>query len=225
MEQRVIAVDGPVASGKSTLARRVAKHFGIIYVDTGALYRCIALYALRNNADPSNADEVSVLLPKIKIDMRYDEEGVQRMFLQNEDVTEDIRIPEVSMGASAASAIPAVRDFLLDTQRNMAKKFDVIMDGRDIGTVVLPNAGLKVFLTADPPVRAKRRLLELLERNIETTFEDVYKDVMLRDKNDSEREVAPLKPAEDSILLDTTDLSCDESFEALCSLINGRFES
>jgi cytidylate kinase len=225
MEQRVIAVDGPVASGKSTLARRIAKHFGIIYVDTGALYRCIALYALRNNADTTNADEVNVLLPELNIELRYDEEGVQRMFVQNEDVTDDIRIPEVSMGASAVSAIPAVRDFLLDTQRDMATKSDVIMDGRDIGTVVLPNAGLKIFMTADPMVRAKRRYLELSEKNIETTFDEVYNDVMLRDKNDSEREVAPLRPADDSIILDTTDLSFDESFDALCSLISGRFKS
>ena len=225
MEQRVIAIDGPVASGKSTLSRRIAKHFGIIYVDTGALYRCIALYALRNNVDPANAEEISALLPELNIELKYDDEGVQRMFLQNEDVTDDIRIPEVSMGASTVSAIPAVRDFLLDTQRNLAAKSDVIMDGRDIGTVVLPNAGLKVFMLADPRVRAKRRLLELLEKNIETTFDEVFQDVMLRDKNDSEREVAPLKPADDSIMLDTTDLSFDESFEALCNLISRRFKS
>ena len=225
MEQRVIAIDGPVASGKSTLSRRIAKHFGIIYVDTGALYRCIALYAIRKNVDPANAEEISALLPELNIELKYDDEGVQRMFLQNEDVTEDIRIPEVSMGASTVSAIPAVRDFLLDTQRNLAKKSDVIMDGRDIGTVVLPNAGLKVFMSADPRVRAKRRLLELLEKNIETTFDEVFQDVMLRDKNDCEREVAPLKPADDSIMLDTTDLSFDESFEALCNLISRRFKS
>jgi len=225
MEQRVIAIDGPVASGKSTLSRRIAKHFGIIYVDTGALYRCIALYALRNNVDPANAEEISALLPELNIELKYDDEGVQRMFLQNEDVTDDIRIPEVSMGASTVSAIPAVRDFLLDTQRNLAAKSDVIMDGRDIGTVVLPNAGLKVFMSADPRVRAKRRLLELLEKNIETTFDEVFQDVMLRDKNDSEREVAPLKPADDSVMLDTTDLSFDESFEALCNLISRRFKS
>ena len=223
MDSKSIALDGPVGAGKSTLARAVAKRFGIIHVDTGALYRCVALFALKNSV--SIYDEVSIknLLPKIKIELKYDNDNVQRMLLNDEDVTDDIRLPDVSMGASAVSAMPAVRDFLLDTQQNMAKKYDVVMDGRDIGTVVLPNAGLKVFLNAAPEIRAKRRYDELLGKNIETTYEEVLKDLNTRDKNDSEREIAPLKAAEDAVMLDTSDLNFEESVEALCKLIAGRF--
>jgi len=199
-----------------------AKHFGIIYVDTGALYRCIGLYALKNNVASKDEAGVVRLLPEIGIEMKYDDTGVQRMFLCGEDVTDDIRLHEVSGYASDVSAMPPVRDFLLSTQREMALIYDVIMDGRDIGTVVLPEAGLKVFLTADPDTRAKRRYLELKEKNSEATFEEVKRDMIIRDKNDSERAVAPLKAAGDSVLLDTTHLDLSESFEALCKLIEGR---
>ena len=223
MEQRSVALDGPAGAGKSTIARMAAKHFGLIYVDTGALYRCVGLYALRNKV--ASRDDVGVvrLLPEIKIEMLYDECGVQRMLLNGEDVTDAIRIPEASIYASDVSAIPSVRAFLLSMQREMAVKYDVIMDGRDIGTVILPNAGLKVFLTADPEVRAKRRYLELLEKNIDTTIGAVMMDMNIRDKNDSERAAAPLKAADDAIILDTTDLNLDESFFAICELILRRF--
>ena len=223
MEQRSVALDGPAGAGKSTLARRAARHFGLIYVDTGALYRCVGLYTLRNNVASRDETNVVKLLPEISIEMRYDDDGIQRMLLNGEDVTDAIRAPEVSTYASDVSAMPPVRDFLISMQREMAVKYDVVMDGRDIGTVILPEAGLKVFLTADPEIRAKRRYIELMEKNVNTTLEEVRREMVIRDKNDSERETAPLKAAEDSITLDTTFLDLDESFEALCALINMRF--
>jgi len=223
MESGSVTLDGPAGAGKSTLARMAAKHFGLIYVDTGALYRCVGLYALRKNVASKDEAGVAGLLPGIKIEMKYDAEGVQRMLLGGEDVTEAIRSPEASVYASDVSAFPQVRAFLLSMQREMAEKYDVIMDGRDIGTVILPNAGLKIFLTADPELRAKRRYLELIEKNTETTLEAVLTDMTIRDRNDSERAAAPLKAADDAVVLDTTDLDLDESFSALCGLISGRF--
>jgi len=223
MENRSIALDGPSGAGKSTMARRTAAHFGLIYVDTGALYRCIGLFALRNKVSSKDEKAVTALLPKIKLEMKYDAEGVQRMLLCGEDVTDSIRTPEASIYASDVSAMPSVRQFLLSMQREMAVKYDVIMDGRDIGTVVLPDAGLKIYLTAEPSARAKRRYLELLEKNVSVTYEEVENDMMIRDKNDSERAIAPLRPAEDSILLDTTFLDPDETFSALCGIISERF--
>jgi len=222
MENNSIALDGPAGSGKSTLAKRVAAHFGLVYVDTGALYRSIGLFVLRNNVSSKDESGVLSLLPKIKIEMKYDSSGVQRMFLCGDDVTDDIRLPEVSIYASDVSAIPQVRDFLLAMQREMAEKYDVIMDGRDIGTVILPSAGLKIFITADVEARANRRFIELKEKGIEATFDDVLRDMILRDKNDSERATAPLKPADDAILLDTTELDLDQSFEAICRLVENR---
>jgi len=222
MEKMSVALDGPSGAGKSTLARMAAKHFGLIYVDTGALYRCVGLYALRKGVGSRDEDSVSRLLPEIELEMKYDGQGIQRMFLLGEDVTDDIRLPEASKYASDVSAMQPVRDFLLSTQRGMAEKYDVIMDGRDIGTVVLPDAGLKVFLTADPETRARRRYLELVDKNIETTLEEVRSDMNDRDKNDSERAAAPLKAADDAVFLDTTDLDLEESFQALCRLITGR---
>jgi len=223
MEKRSVALDGPAGAGKSTLARRVAKHFGYIYVDTGALYRSIGLFALRNEVQSKDEASIVSLLPEIILEMKYDSDGVQRMLINGEDVTDEIRTPEASIYASDVSAMPPVREFLLSMQREMAIKYDVIMDGRDIGTVVLPDAGLKVFITAEPEMRAKRRYLELLETNSDTVFEDVMRDMCIRDKNDSEREAAPLKAAEDSVILDTTELNLDESFSALCGLISARF--
>ena len=219
MEQHSIALDGPAGAGKSTLAKMTAKHFGLIYVDTGALYRCVGLYVRRNGVASKDVDGVTALLPSINLEMKYDDHGTQRMLLGGEDVTDAIRSPEASVYASDVSAMPVVRDFLLSMQREMAKKYDVIMDGRDIGTVVLPKSGIKVFLTAEPETRAQRRYLELLEKNVETTLEDVKKDMNMRDKNDSERAVAPLKAADDSIILDTTYLNLEESFNALCDII------
>lgn len=224
MEAKSIAIDGPSGAGKSTLARMASKHYGLIYVDTGALYRCIGLYALRNNVSSRDGEGVRALLPEIKLEMMYDNDGVQRMLLCGEDVTDDIRMPDVSTYASDVSAMPHVRSFLLSLQRDMIEKYDVIMDGRDIGTVIMPGAGLKVFLTADLDVRAKRRHLELLEKKVATTYEQVRSDIATRDKNDSERTEAPLKASDDSIILDTTELDLNDSFDALCSLIDITFE-
>jgi len=223
MVNKSIAIDGPAGAGKSTLARSAAKHFGLIYVDTGALYRCVGLFASRRGVSSTDEAGVAKLLPEIKLEMFYDDEGVQRMLLNGEDVTDDIRLPEMSICASNVSAMPPVRDFLLSMQRDMATKYDVIMDGRDIGTVVLPHVGLKVFLTAAIEARAKRRHLEFLAKNPDITYDEVLRDIALRDKNDSEREAAPLKAAEDSVILDTTELNLDESIAALCKLIADRF--
>ena len=223
MVEKSVALDGPAGAGKSTLAKRTAEHFGLIYVDTGALYRCIGLFVLRNGIDSKDQTGVSSLLPQIKLEMRYDGSGVQRMLLCGEDVTDAIRMPEISTYASDVSAMPAVRSFLLSMQRDMAVKYDVIMDGRDIGTVVLPDAGLKIFITADAGARAKRRYIELIDKGVETTLEEVESAMLSRDRNDSQRKAAPLKAADDAILLDTTDLDLEESFTAICNLITGRF--
>ena len=223
MEAKSVALDGPAGAGKSTLARSAAKKFGLIYVDTGALYRSVGLFAVRSGVSPKDEPGVAKLLPELKLEMKYDEMGVQRMILNGEDVTDAIRLPEVSIYASDVSALPVVRDFLLSTQRDMAVKYDCIMDGRDIGTVVLPNAGLKVFLFAEPEARAKRRYLELVEKGVETTLEEVFNDMTMRDKNDSQRETAPLKAADDAVLLDTTHLDLEQSIDALCKLIADRY--
>ena len=223
MEKNSIALDGPAGAGKSTLARMASRRYGIIYVDTGALYRCVGLYAFRNRVGSKDEAGLVRLLPEIDIEMRHDESGVQRMILNGEDVTDDIRSPEISGYASDVSAMPPVRAFLLNMQKEMAVRYDVVMDGRDIGTVVLPGAGLKVFLTADLETRAKRRYLELLDKNVDTDLETVRREMGVRDKNDSERAAAPLKPAEDSVLLDTTHMDLDESVNALCKMIDERF--
>ena len=219
MEKRSIAIDGPSGAGKSTLARMAASRFGLIYVDTGAIYRCVGLYTYRKGVDSKDAESVSALLGEIDIEIRYDENGVQRMILNGEDVSSDIRMPPISIYASDVSAMPAVRAFLLDMQRSMAVRYDVIMDGRDIGTVVLPDAGLKVFLTASAKARAQRRLAELREKGVKTTYREVLRDINYRDKNDSTRAEAPLRQAEDAVLLDTSELSLEESFEALSEII------
>ncbi|MBR5381251.1 MAG: (d)CMP kinase [Oscillospiraceae bacterium] len=219
MEKRSIAIDGPSGAGKSTLAKMAAKEFGLIYVDTGAIYRCVGLYTLRCGVDSKDADAVTALLPDINIEICYNDEGAQCMILNGEDVSTEIRMPPVSIYASDVSAIPAVRAFLLDMQRSMAERYDVIMDGRDIGTVVLPNAGLKVFLTASAEARAQRRFVELQAKGVETTFEDVLRDINYRDHNDSTRAEAPLKQAEDAVLLDTSLLDLEQSFDALTKII------
>jgi len=219
-----VALDGPSGAGKSTLAKKTAEHFSFIYVDTGALYRCIGLFTFRNNVSSRDRDGVIKLLPQIKLEMDYDEAGVQRMFLNGEDVTEAIRMPEISTYASDVSAMPEVREYLLKMQRDMAVRYDVIMDGRDIGTVVLPDAGLKIFITADADARANRRYLELIEKGVKTSFDEVKEAMITRDKNDSERDAAPLKAAEDAVILDTTKLNFEESFDAICGLVSGRFD-
>lgn len=214
-----IAIDGPSGAGKSSLALRAAAHFGFLYVDTGAIYRCVGLAAHRAGIDTRDAAAVEAILPALDIRMTYNEAGEQRMLLGDEDVSSEIRLPEISICASNVSAHPAVRAFLLEMQRKMAQEHNVIMDGRDIGTVVLPDAELKIFLTASSKARAQRRMLELQNKGIEASFEEVLKDIELRDYQDIHRKEAPLRQAEDAVLLDTTDIDFDQSFELLCRTI------
>lgn len=219
MKKRSIAIDGPSGAGKSTLARMSAEKFGFIYVDTGAIYRSVGLFTLKNGVSSGDEAGVCPLLDRMKIEMRHDASGVQRMYLNGEDISDEIRLPEVSIYASDVSAIPVVRARLMDMQREMAEKYDVIMDGRDIGTVVLPDATLKIFLTANPEDRARRRYEELTVKGIGTTYEDTLRDINLRDKNDSSRKTAPLRPAEDAVIIDTTGNSLEKSFEIVTSVI------
>lgn len=219
MKKINIAIDGPSGAGKSSLAKEVAKRMGITYVDTGALYRSLGYFALKQNISLDNIVEIKKYLNEIKLDLIY-ENGVQKVILNAEDVTSFIRTPEISMYASSVSAIPEVRSFLLGTQRQIASERSVIMDGRDIATVVLPNADVKIFLTADPKKRAMRRYEELKEKNPEIKFEDVYSDMVLRDKNDSTRKVAPAIKAEDAILLDNTDLTPEQTVYALLKIVH-----
>ena len=218
--KRSVAIDGPSGSGKSTIAKMTAKKYGFIYVDTGAIYRSVGLFAKMNGVASKDREAVEGLLSKIKLDLSYDADGTQHMILNGEDVSEEIRTPDVSIYASDVSAMPGVRAFLLEMQRELARKRDVVMDGRDIGTVVLPDASVKIFLTASPEARAKRRYLELRAKGVETGLDDVLHDMEYRDKNDSSRKIAPLKAAEDSVLIDTTLLTLDESANAVSKVIS-----
>ena len=218
MSYRSIAIDGPSGAGKSTLAKALAQELGFLYVDTGAIYRTVGLAALGRGIDPSDAGGVAALLPQLSITMGYGEDGLQHMFLDGEDVTQAIRRNEVSAAASKAAAVPAVRDFLLEMQRSCARSHDVIMDGRDIGTVVLPGADLKIYLTAAPEARAERRCRELLERGQQADFEQVLSEVVERDRRDMERETAPLRQGSDAVVADTTDLDLEGSFRLLLGL-------
>lgn len=217
-----IAIDGPAGAGKSSIAKLAAKKLGIVYVDTGAMYRAIGLATIRQGIDPDkDIEKVEKILPQIEVEIAHSQNG-QVVYLNGEDVSSEIRLPEVSVAASDVSRIPSVRAKLLELQRGLASKTDVIMDGRDIGTVVLPDAELKIFLTASVEERAKRRYKELLEKGVDCNFEEVKKDMEYRDKNDSEREIAPLKPAIDSVLVDTTNNDFDESVEIIMNIINER---
>lgn len=198
-----VAIDGPAGAGKSTISRKTAEELGFIYVDTGALYRTVGVSAMRKKVDMESDEAIISVLPETKVEMKFID-GEQRMFLNGEDVSKEIRYPEASMAASRVSAVPKVRDFLFNLQRELAENNDCVMDGRDIGTVVLPHAQVKIFLTASPECRADRRFKELQEKGIEANYEDVLADIIKRDYNDSHRAVAPLKPADDSILLDTS---------------------
>lgn len=214
-----IAVDGPSGAGKSSLAKKVSRVFGFIYVDTGAIYRTVGLEAVRRGIDRKNEDAVKAMLPELQIEMKYNEDGEQRMYLNGEDVSEAIRMPEISIAASDVSALPAVRAFLLEMQRRLARENNVIMDGRDIGTVVLPKAELKIYLTASAEARAQRRMLELNEKGVESSFEDVLRDIVYRDEQDTKRAVAPLRKADDAVLLDTSSIDFEQSFELMCRII------
>ena len=215
MKHISIAIDGPAGAGKSTLARQLAGELGYLYVDTGAIYRTVAVKTCRAGVDAADAEKVIPLLNNMDIRMEYDAQGVQRMYLDGEDVSEAIREHHISGLASKVSAIPAVRAFLLDFQRKQAREHNVIMDGRDIGTVVLPNADVKIFLTASPEARAQRRTLELQQKGQQADFEGILRDIMERDEQDRNRPIAPLKQADDAVLVDTTDLDLAGSLEAL----------
>jgi cytidylate kinase len=219
MKYRSVAIDGPSGAGKSTLAKRLAQELGFLYVDTGAIYRTVGLAVRRRGIDPVDEAGVAALLPELSISMRYGEDGLQHMFLSGEDVTGAIRENEISAYASKAASLPAVRDFLLEMQRRTAREHDVIMDGRDIGTVVLPQADLKIFLTAAPEARAQRRYRELLARGQQADFDQVLAEVVERDRRDTERETAPLRLAEDAVTADTTALDLEGSFQLLLGLI------
>lgn len=218
-----IALDGPAGAGKSTVAKGAAKKLGYIYVDTGALYRTVGLKFLREGYGTELNCDIDEVLKSVLIDIKFIN-GTQHVFLNGEDVSDLIRTPEASMMASAVSAKPPVRAFLLEMQRKLARENNVIMDGRDIGTVVLPNATLKFFVTASADERAARRFKELTEKGMDVKYEDIYEDIKTRDYNDSHREIAPLKPAEDSIMFDTTGYNLEQSIEKLIEIINERLE-
>ena len=214
-----VAIDGPAGAGKSTISRRAAASLGFIYIDTGALYRTVGLHALRLGADTKDAAAVAATLTdELHVELRF-VGGEQRMFLNGEDVSDAIRTPEASLAASAVSAVPAVRAYLFDLQKQLAHENDCIMDGRDIGTVVLPDAQVKIFLTASPEARAQRRYEELIEKGMDVTFDDVLADMKQRDYNDSHRAIAPLKPADDAILLDTSSNTLEQSVELVTRTI------
>lgn len=213
-----IAIDGPSGAGKSTLSRKLSQKLGFIYVDTGAFYRAIGLKFLNNGIDTNLDCDINEILAKTKVDIKF-VDGEQRVFLGKEDVSDKIRTQKASMMASAVSAKPQVRGFLLDIQRNIANTNNVVMDGRDIGTVVLPDAQVKIFLTASDNVRAKRRFDELIAKGQEVTFEEVYEDMRIRDYNDSHRAIAPLIPAKDSIIVDTSEMGFEESLATLYNVV------
>jgi len=219
-----IAIDGPSGAGKSSLAQRCAQAFGFIYVDTGAIYRTVGLAALRRGINRRDEAAVAAMLPELDIQMRYNEAGEQCMLLNGEDVSREIRLPEISICASDVSALPAVRAYLLDMQRQFAQRYSVIMDGRDIGTVVLPDADLKIFLTASARARAERRVKQLAEKGVEADYAEVLRDIEYRDAQDSGRAAAPLRAAEDAVHMDTTEIDFDESFALMSKIIEDRLQ-
>ena len=213
-----VAIDGPAGAGKSSIAKAVSKKLGFVYIDTGAMYRAVAVYAIENGIEIKEENFTGDVLDKIKIDITY-EDGTQRIFLLGKDVSERIREADASIGASNVAVIPQVRLKLVELQRTLAEKTSVIMDGRDIGTYVLPDAEVKIFLTASSDVRAKRRLLEMKEKGMEADFETVKRDIEYRDKNDSERAFAPLRKAEDAVLVDTSDMTIEEVINRITEII------
>lgn len=222
MKPYIVAIDGPAGAGKSTLAKRLAQKLNISYIDTGAMYRACALFAIESGINPKiDSPQLRRLLEDAEIDFRTENE-TQKIYLNDIDVSREIREPHISTGASDISALPFVRDKLVEMQRNLAKGKSVLMDGRDIGTNVFPNADIKIYLTAKAEERAKRRFLELSEKDNTVQFDTVLKELISRDENDKNREYAPLKQAEDAILLDTTELTLEQSFEALCQIVTDK---
>jgi len=219
-----IAIDGPGGAGKSTVSKAVAAKLGIVYVDTGALYRTVGYYVRGKELDPHDAEAVGACLPNISIEVRY-VDGSQRVYLNGEDLGDKIRTPEMSMYASAVSAIPAVRAFLLETQKDIARKNSVIMDGRDIGTVILPNADVKIYLTASAECRARRRYDELIAKGQTVSFEDVLREMNERDTADSTREIAPAQAAEDAIVFDNTGMTLEQSVDAIIKIVEEKTRS
>ncbi len=215
-----IAIDGPSGAGKSSIAKSLAAEFGYIYVDTGALYRAIGHYAITKGVDPKDEGGVCALLDGLKIELAY-RDGAQLVLANGEDCTPFLRTEQMSMAASDVSKYAKVRQFLLNTQRDIANKNNVIMDGRDIGTVILPDAELKIFLTADADERARRRVLQLEEKGEKADFDTVYRDVLARDAQDSGRDIAPLKPADDAVSVNSTDYTFDETVKIISDLIKG----
>ena len=216
-----IAIDGPSGAGKSTVAKALSAKLGIVYVDTGALYRTVGYFVRQKNVNPKDADAVGALLPEISIEIRY-EDGAQHVYLNGEDLGDKIRTPEMSMYASAVSAIPSVRAFLLDTQRDIARKNNFVMDGRDIGTVILPDADVKIFMFASNEARAMRRYKELIAKGEDVKYEDVLREMIERDNNDRSRDVAPAVPAEDAVMMDNSCMSVDENVDAVIDLIRSK---
>ena len=221
MKHVALAIDGPAGAGKSTMARACAKALGYLYVDTGAIYRTVGYYMRLMGIGPKDRDGIARLIDEVNIEIRY-EDGVQHMILNGTDVTDEIRTPEMSMYASGVSAQPCVRAFLLDMQRELARTQNVVMDGRDIGTVVLPDAQVKIFLTADVRVRAERRLAELQAKGEKTSLQKVLAEMQARDKQDSERAAAPLRQAKDAVLLDTSALTPEAAVDAILSIVRGK---
>lgn len=217
-----IAIDGPAGAGKSTIAKKIAEKLGFIYVDTGALYRTIALHLLRKGIDGHDTASIEAECPKIKVTLGYNDQGEQQVFLNGENVTGYIRTEEVGNMASVTSAIPAVRAALLDLQRGLARDGDVLMDGRDIGTHVLPDAFLKIYLTASPAVRAKRRYNELVMKGVSCDLADIERDIIQRDKQDMTREIAPLRQAEDALLVDSSNMTIEEVVDTIVAAFNNK---
>lgn len=214
-----VAIDGPAGAGKSTIAKRVAKELGFLYVDTGAIYRTVGYHMWLMGIGPKDADGIRRCLDDVNIEIRHEDDGVQHMILNGKDVTGEIRTPEMSKYASGVSAQKCVRDFLLDMQRKFARKHNVVMDGRDIGTVVLPNAQVKIFLTASAEERARRRFAELSEKGEKVSFEKVLQDMIARDKQDTERAIAPLKAAPDAVKLDTSGNTIEQSIDQILTIV------
>ncbi|MDR0889079.1 MAG: (d)CMP kinase [Oscillospiraceae bacterium] len=219
-----VAIDGPAGAGKSTMARRLAQAISFVYVDTGAIYRAVAYDAIRKGVDTKNPEAVASILQQLHLQLHWSAQGVQQVYLADEPITDALRLPAVSAAASQVSAIAAVRDFLLETQRAVARENNVVMDGRDIGTVVLPHADVKIFLSASAEVRAKRRWLELQAAGRTDSFEAVLQEMNERDERDRNRPIAPLRPADDAILLDTSHLTLEQSIEALLKIVQEKLK-